>query len=51
MKEGEKRRLFVHPEVGYGTSGQLLPNSLLIFDIEVIKAKSMTKMLQKRSMK
>lgn len=40
MKEGEKRRLFVHPEVGYGTSGQLLPNSLLIFDIEVIKAKS-----------
>jgi peptidylprolyl isomerase len=40
MKEGEKRRLFVHPEVGYGTSGQLLPNSLLIFDIEVIKATS-----------
>ena len=38
MKEGEKRRLFVHPEVGYGTSGQLLPNSLLIFDIEVVKA-------------
>ena len=40
MKEGEKRRLFVHPEVGYGTGGQLLPNSLLIFDIEVVKAKS-----------
>jgi peptidylprolyl isomerase len=40
MKEGEKRRLFVHPEVGYGTNGQLLPNSLLIFDVEVIKAKS-----------
>lgn len=40
MKEGEKRRLFVHPEVGYGTSGQLLPNSLLIFDIEVIVATS-----------
>jgi peptidylprolyl isomerase len=38
MKEGEKRRLFVHPEVGYGTTGQLLPNSLLIFDIQVIKA-------------
>lgn len=38
MKEGEKRRLFVHPELGYGTSGQLPPNSLLIFDIEVIKA-------------
>lgn len=40
MKEGEKRRLFVHPEMGYGTSGLLPPNSLLIFDIEVIKAKS-----------
>jgi peptidylprolyl isomerase len=40
MKEGEKRRLFVHPELGYGTSGHLPPNSLLIFDIEVIKADS-----------
>ncbi|HEV8050860.1 MAG TPA: FKBP-type peptidyl-prolyl cis-trans isomerase [Parachlamydiaceae bacterium] len=43
MKEGEKRRLFVHPDVGYGTGGQLLPNSLLIFDIEVIKATSSDK--------
>jgi peptidylprolyl isomerase len=38
MKEGEKRRLFVHPDVGYGTSGHLPPNSLLIFDIELQKA-------------
>jgi peptidylprolyl isomerase len=38
MKEGEKRRLFVHPDLGYGTSGQLPPNALLIFDIEVVKA-------------
>ncbi len=38
MKEGEKRRLFVHPSMGYGTMGQLPPNSLLIFDIEVVKA-------------
>lgn len=38
MKEGEKRRLFVHPEEGYGRAGQLPPNSLLIFDIEVVKA-------------
>jgi peptidylprolyl isomerase len=37
MKVGEKRRLFIHPELGYGTSGQLLPNALLIFDIEVTK--------------
>jgi len=39
MKVGEKRRLFIHPQMGYGTSGQLLPNALLIFDIEVIGVK------------
>jgi len=39
MKVGEKRRLFIHPELGYGMSGQLLPNSLLIFDIEVTSVK------------
>lgn len=38
MKEGEKRRLFIHPEYAYGTSGELPPNSLLIFDVEVVKA-------------
>jgi len=38
MKEGEKRRLFIHPDFGYGKTGQLPPNSLLIFDIEVVKA-------------
>ena len=38
MKEGEKRRLFVHPDFGYGKGGQLPPNTLLIFDIEVVKA-------------
>lgn len=40
MKEGEKRRLFIHPDIGYGKGGQLPPNSLLIFDIEVVKAHS-----------
>lgn len=40
MKEGEKRRLFVHPDLGYGTTGQLPPNELLIFDVEVVKADS-----------
>ncbi len=40
MTEGEKRRLFIHPDLGYGTLGQLPPNALLIFDIEVIKADS-----------
>jgi peptidylprolyl isomerase len=38
MKEGEKRRLFIHPDLGYGTASQLPPNKLLIFDIEVVKA-------------
>lgn len=38
MKEGEKRTLFIHPELGYGTTGYLPPNSLLVFDIEVVKA-------------
>lgn len=40
MKEGEKRKIFVHPDLGYGTTGQLPPNSLLIFEVEVIKADS-----------
>jgi peptidylprolyl isomerase len=40
MKEGEKRRLFIHPDLAYGTSGHLPPNSLLIFDIEVVKAEA-----------
>lgn len=38
MLEGEKRRIFIHPELAYGTSGFLPPNSLLTFDIEVVKA-------------
>ena len=40
MKEGEKRTLYIHPNLGYGTGGQLPPNSLLIFDVEVLKAKA-----------
>lgn len=40
MCEGEKRRIFVHPELGYGTSGHLPPNSLLIFDIEVLASEN-----------
>lgn len=40
MKEGEVRRIFVHPDLGYGTSGHLPPNSLLIFEVELIKADS-----------
>ena len=38
MKEGEKRKVFIHPDFGYGTMNFLPPNSLLTFEIEVIKA-------------
>ncbi|WP_213318774.1 FKBP-type peptidyl-prolyl cis-trans isomerase [Chlamydiifrater volucris] len=37
MKEGEKRELYIHPSLAYGTTGSLPPNSLLIFEIELIK--------------
>jgi peptidylprolyl isomerase len=38
MREGEKRTIYIHPELGYGTSGYLPPNSLLTFEIEIVKA-------------
>ena len=38
MKEGEKRIVYIHPDLGYGTQGFLPPNSLLSFEIEVVKA-------------
>jgi len=41
MKEGEKRVLYIHPELAYGLSGQLPPNSLLIFEVEIIKANTL----------
>ncbi len=37
-KKGESRRLFIHPELGYGTTGFLLPNALMIFDIEILES-------------
>lgn len=40
MKEGEKRRIFVHPDLGYGSNGPLPPNMLLILDVKVIEADS-----------
>ncbi len=36
MKVGEKRRIMIHPEMGFGKSGQI-PNGLLVFEIEVTK--------------
>lgn len=38
MKEGEKRTLYIHPDLAYGKTGRLPPNSLLVFEIEMLKA-------------
>lgn len=38
MKEGETRTLYIHPDLGYQNTGMLLPNSLLIFEVKVLKA-------------
>lgn len=37
MQEGEKRTLYIHPELAYGTEGYLPPNSLLIFEVELLQ--------------
>ena len=39
MKEGEKRTLYIHPELAYkDTSAYFPPNSLLTFEVELVKA-------------
>lgn len=40
MKENERRVVYIHPDLAYGTKGLsvLQPNALLRFDIEVLKA-------------
>jgi peptidylprolyl isomerase len=35
MKVGEKRVVYIHPELGYGASSCLSPNALLTFEIEM----------------
>ncbi len=47
MKEGERRVLYIHPELAYGTEGELPPNSLLIFEVEVVKADATEALAQK----
>lgn len=37
MRVGERRRLYIHPELGYGEEGGVVgPNRLLICDVEVV---------------
>lgn len=42
MKVGAKYRLFIHPKLAYGVRGRggIPPNSLLIFDIELVKTEA-----------
>ena len=42
MKEGEKRMLYIHPDLSYHEKAffMLLPNALLTFEVEVMKAHS-----------
>lgn len=38
MKEGEKRRLFIHPDYAYGPISEIPPNSLLVFEVEILQS-------------
>lgn len=40
MREGESRKIYVHPQEGYGTSSHLPPNSLLVFEVKILKSTS-----------
>lgn len=38
MKEGEIRTLYIHPDMAFGTAGYLPPNSLIMYEFELVKA-------------
>lgn len=35
-KVGERRKLYIHPEYGFGTMGRKKPNKVLIYEVEVL---------------
>ncbi len=49
MKEGEKRELYIHPDLAFGVEGHLPPNSLLIFEVEIVKIDSEKEQLASES--
>jgi peptidylprolyl isomerase len=36
MRIGERRKIYIHPDLGYGKTGCVPPNSLLVVDVEVV---------------
>lgn len=42
MKKGEKRILYIHPELAYGMASHLPPNSMLVFEVEVLETNAVS---------
>lgn len=38
MREGEIRTIYIHPDYGYGRHGLSVPNALLVFEVELMRA-------------
>jgi peptidylprolyl isomerase len=36
-KVGEKRKIYVHPEYGFGKMGRKSPNKLLIYEVTIVE--------------